>query len=164
MCVIKEIKATAISLRQKKKPLFWITFTSFYKPWKPGCSVFRLTFSLQKRKCTTARKKECGGNKKYLNETSAPIYLWDALAFVVFKCRVIFTSSAAPWILSGIVIWASNSKKEKNPFFIMEADKMGRGKKSSFCSDLSDLKTYFNSCKYVFKPLTNQKYASDLPF
>lgn len=46
----------------------------------------------------------------------------------------------------------------------MEADKMGRGKKSSFCSDLSDLKTNFNSCKYVLKPLTNQGYAFYLSF
>lgn len=46
----------------------------------------------------------------------------------------------------------------------MEEDKMGRDKKSSFCSDLSDLKTYFNSCKCGFKPLTNQEYAFYLPF
>lgn len=46
----------------------------------------------------------------------------------------------------------------------MEADKMGRGKKSSFCSDLSDLKTYFNSWKYVLKPLADQEYAFCLPF
>lgn len=46
----------------------------------------------------------------------------------------------------------------------MEADKMGKDKKSSFCSDLSGLETYFNSCKYLLKPLTKQRYTSYLPF
>lgn len=73
---------------KRKKPSCLIIFTSFYEPWKPGCSV---SLDWQKRKCTAAHKKECGGNKKKnVNETSAPIYLCDVLAFVVFKCRGYF--------------------------------------------------------------------------
>lgn len=51
--------------------------------------MFRLMLPLQKRKCTTGHKKEYGA-KKTLNEISAPIYLSDVLAFIVFKCRGYF--------------------------------------------------------------------------
>jgi len=46
----------------------------------------------------------------------------------------------------------------------MEADKIGRDKKSSYCSDLSGLKVYFSSCKYVLQLLTKQRCIFYLPF
>lgn len=50
-----------------------IIFISFYKPQKPGCTMFRLTFPLQKRKYITVllhrkRNTGCEENKIKMNE------------------------------------------------------------------------------------------------
>lgn len=114
--------------------------------------MFRLMLPLQKRKCTTGHKKEYGA-KKPLNEVSAPIYLSDVSAFIVFKCRGYFHLLRCLMNSLRDCDLSFKQGKKKKFFFIMEADKMDRDKKSSFCSDLSGLKTYFNACKYVLKPL-----------
>lgn len=90
MRVIKEIKATAISPRQKKKTMFWshlllfINHESLVVQCLDWCSLCKRGSAL------LHIKRNVGEIKKYLNEISAPIYLGDVLAFVVFKYRGYF--------------------------------------------------------------------------
>lgn len=90
MRVIKEIKATAVSLRQKKKTLFWSHLLLFINHESLDVQCLDWHSLCKGGSAPPYIKRNVGQIKKYLNETSAPKYLCDGLAFIVFKCRGYF--------------------------------------------------------------------------